>query len=54
MSDKPSTALRALERAVSALPADLPVTWGQLQDKLAEAASEAEQGEWETYMGDDL
>lgn len=54
MNRPPSSALRELESAISLMPVDQPVTWGQLQDKLAEAASSAEQGEWETHMGDDL
>lgn len=49
-----SSALRALESAVAVLPSDAPVTWGQLQEKLAEAASSAEYSEWELAMGDDL
>lgn len=49
-----SKALRELESAVSALPADQTVTWGQLQEKLAEAARSAEYSEWEDHMGDDL
>jgi hypothetical protein len=51
---RPSVALRELESAIAVLPADQPVTWGQLQEKLAEAAHSAEYSEWEDSMGDDL
>ncbi len=51
---QPSTALRSLERAISLMPAGEPVTWGQLQAKLAEAIDDAEDSEWQDSMGEDL
>lgn len=54
MNRPPSSALLEFQSAISLMPTDQPVTWGQLQEKLAEAVRSAEQGEWETYMGDDL
>lgn len=49
-----AAALRELEAAISVFDVDGPVTWGQLQEKVAEAARAAEYGEWEQRMGDDL
>lgn len=49
-----AAALRELEAAIAVFDVDGPVTWGQLQEKVAEAARAAEQDEWEQRMGDDL
>ena len=51
---QPSTALRALERAIALMPEDQPVTWNRLQDKVAEAAADAEDTEHLETWGDDV
>jgi len=53
MSAAPSAALRALESALSVLPADQVVTVGLLTEKVSEAARAAEDAEHDAYMGDD-
>lgn len=39
-----AASLRELEAAIAVFDVDGPVTWGQLQEKVAEAARAAEQG----------
>lgn len=46
--------LRELQRALAALPSETPITAGLLSEKLDEAASAAENSDWEDYMGEDL
>lgn len=49
-----SESLRAMERALSVLPSDTPLTAGVLLEKVQEALTDVEESEYGERMGDDL